>query len=73
MRRFFRSFTIPLLLLVCLWTSANLNWGKDRQKYVIISDGKGYYAYLPAVFIYHDLNFNFLDSIEANYYDAHTK
>ncbi len=73
MQRFFRSFTVPLLLLVCLWTSANLNWGKDRQKYVIISDGKGYYAYLPAVFIYHDLNHDFFDSIEAKYYDGHTK
>jgi len=26
-------------------------------------DGNGYYAYLPAIFIYHDLHFGFFDKI----------
>ncbi|MCX6251528.1 MAG: hypothetical protein NTX61_12340 [Bacteroidetes bacterium] len=39
------------------------NW--DR---VINSDGKGYYGYLPAIFIYHDLQFNFIDQYEDKYY-----
>ena len=28
------------------------------------SDAKGYYAYLPAVFVYEDLHFGFFDEIE---------
>jgi hypothetical protein len=31
---------------------------------VIVSDTKGYYAYLPAIFIYHDLHFGFNQEIE---------
>jgi hypothetical protein len=71
--RFFGKWTIPLILLVCVWTSSNVNWGKERWKFVIISDGKGYYAYLPAAIIYHDLNLGFFDTIEKKYYDKDTK
>lgn len=36
-----------------------------NQKYnTIVSDGKGYYAYLPALFIYNDLNFGFNQTVE---------
>lgn len=31
----------------------------------ICSDGRGYYAWLPAVFIYKDVNFNFFDHVEV--------
>lgn len=31
----------------------------------ISGDARGYYAWLPALFIYHDLNFSFFDSVEA--------
>ncbi|HOW32420.1 MAG TPA: hypothetical protein PLP88_12720, partial [Bacteroidales bacterium] len=40
----------------------------DPWDRVINSDGKGYYAYLPALFIYHDLSFSFIDGYENNYY-----
>jgi hypothetical protein len=36
----------------------------------INSDGKGYYAYLPAIFIYHDLTYKFVESYESKYYPA---
>lgn len=50
--------------------SYNLHSGKDNWKGIIESDGKGYYAYLPAIFIYNDLNFGFFDKIEKEkYYD----
>lgn len=68
----FTRFCIPVIVLVCVWISANLKGG-EHWKYTILSDGKGYYAYLPATFIYHDLNLGFYDSIEARYYDEHTK
>lgn len=35
---------------------------------IIASDGKGYYAYLTALFIYHDTDFGFIDEYEAKYY-----
>jgi len=60
--------TIPLILLIVLLVSININWHKDHWKGILEADGKGYYAYLPAVFIYHDLNFGFFDEIEKNKY-----
>jgi hypothetical protein len=30
------------------------------------SDGRGYYAHLPAVFIYHDLSYDFIEKCEAD-------
>ncbi len=37
---------------------------------VIVSDGKGYYAYLTAVFIYQDTDYGFIDKYESEYYPA---
>ncbi|UTW62919.1 hypothetical protein KFE98_01820 [bacterium SCSIO 12741] len=53
-----------LLLAIC----SNVNWGKERWKNILEADGKGYYAYLPAVFIYQDLNYGFFDMIEREKY-----
>jgi hypothetical protein len=36
---------------------------KNKWQDVLESDAWGYYAYLPAVFIYHDLNFNFYEQV----------
>ena len=33
-------------------------WGKTTETF-ISGDGLGYYAYLPAIYIYHDKNFEF--------------
>lgn len=51
--------------------SSNLNWGKDNWKGILESDAKGYYAYLPAVFIYQDLNFSFLEEVQKKYPAPH--
>lgn len=40
----------------------------SRFEHPINGDGKGYYAYLPALFIYHDPQFGFIDEIESKYY-----
>lgn len=48
--------------------SSNLHWSKDRWKEIIQADAKGYYAWLPAVFIYNDLNFEFFDITENGKY-----
>jgi hypothetical protein len=53
------------LILFSVLRSPEREW--DR---IINSDGKGYYAYLPAIFIYHDLQFKFTETYEYQYYPA---
>ena len=49
--------------VILIWVSANLSWGDGRWSRIVTSDGNGYYAYLPAIFIYHDLQYNFIPVI----------
>ncbi len=56
--------TILAIGIVLIFIASNTNWGKDSWKNTIESDAKGYYAYNPAIFIYHDLNFQFFREIE---------
>lgn len=63
---------LALIFLISLWVASNIGWGKDRWKGILESDAKGYYAYLPAVFIYQDLQFDFFEKIEKEKYaDPH--
>ena len=41
---------------------------KEPYDQVIMAEGLGYYAYLPATFIYHDLSFDFFKDIHSKYY-----
>ena len=43
-------------------------WQQLTEDPLIQTDGQGYHAYLPAVFIYQDLQFTFIDSIVPQYY-----
>ncbi len=55
---------IALLAVIILAFTIKFRFiGEDGQAYkrTIDGDGKGYYAYLPAAFIYHDLTFSFFD------------
>ncbi len=38
---------------------------------VIISDGKGYYAFVTTAFIYHDLSYSYVEDYESKYYPDH--
>ena len=73
------SSNISHITLFCIGVilfsvTLNINGNKTYDTGIIESDGKGYYAYLPAIFIYQDLNFSFFDAIEktnneeANFY-----
>ncbi|MCB0478644.1 MAG: hypothetical protein KDC84_10795 [Crocinitomicaceae bacterium] len=62
------KWAIFLSVILLTWITANLNWGKENWKEIVRTDGKGYYAYLPAIFIYDDLNFGFYDHIENEKY-----
>ncbi|MBU2018927.1 MAG: hypothetical protein KJ941_04710 [Bacteroidetes bacterium] len=64
MKKQFALIAILFSVLATMIVSSNLHWGKDRWKSIVKADAKGYYAYLPAVFIYSDLNFGFYDQIE---------
>lgn len=55
-----------LLLFAGLFLVNNFIGRDDR---VIKADGKCYYDYLPATFIYHDLNFKHLDTLVTAYDD----
>lgn len=71
MKDLFYRFYILLIIFLLLGYTAKVNWGTGQWERVIQSDAKGYYAYLPAVFIYEDLNFNFYRDVEGiNAYDS---
>lgn len=62
--------SILLIMIVMIMVSMNINWKKGYNNGVLEADAKGYYAYLPAIFIYKDLNFGFFDTIEkVKYYN----
>ncbi len=70
LQNFLKYAYLPLIGIVCLWIGLNIQGGKKAYKYVIISDGKGYYSNLPALFIYNDLNYSFLDEVEKQHFDS---
>lgn len=70
--RLINKVIIPFIILITTWYASNTQWGKNHWQDIIEADAKGYYAYLPAVFIYHDLNFGFHDYIEKKYYNPNT-
>src|SRR5690606_17933089 len=51
-------FLAVVLLLISVWYQ-HITYGDEKYERIVDSDGKGYYAYLPAIFIYHDLSFGF--------------
>lgn len=58
-------FTIISILLIGMFSVRDFNSRYDR---VINGDGKAYYAYLPALFIYQDPSFSFVKKVETKYY-----
>ena len=57
-----------ILLLVFIVLFIGFKSPEHAGDRVIDGDGKGYYTWLPAIFIYHDLQFGFSEQIEAAYY-----
>jgi hypothetical protein len=47
--------------------SSNVHWSREESwKNLVEADAEGYFAYLPAVVVYNDLNFGFFDEIKEN-------
>ncbi len=61
-------FWISIIVIVLGTIIWNQNEFDSEYRRPIIGDGKGYYAYLPAVFIYQDMTYSFVDSMERIYY-----
>lgn len=40
-----------------------------KRDNLIEADGRGYYEFLPAIFIYKDLQFKYLDTLQTEFYD----
>jgi hypothetical protein len=68
-------FAVLAIVIICIACRYRF-LGDDNQGYKnsIDGDGRGYYAYLPATFIYHDLSFSFYekDPVHFGYPYTHT-
>ena len=63
------KYKFPLALVILLYLT-HLYTKDISSKYQkpINGDAKAYYAYLPAIFIYQDAEYNFVDDYEQKYY-----
>jgi hypothetical protein len=66
MLKIIRGFTPHIICIFLVFYCWNLYWGGKRWDGFFLSDSGGYYAYLPATFIYHDFQFNFVDSLKGS-------
>ncbi len=60
-------FLLPLVLIAGMLSVRAYDDPYGRS---INGDGKGYYAYLPALFIYGDPSYAFIHAVEKNYYPS---
>lgn len=61
------KFPIALVLLLYITHLYTKDFSSEYQT-PINGDAKAYYAYLPAIFIYQDATYGFVDDYEAKYY-----
>ncbi len=69
--RFFKKYLFPLygeILIILLFLVVSNNHLSDRND-LIQADGRGYYEFLPATFIYKDLKLDYLDTLKSDFYD----
>lgn len=70
MNKYISKYYLSIIFLLLLVYTAKINWSNGQWESVLGADAKGYYAYLPASFIYDDFNFNFYEVVEVkNAYD----
>ena len=60
------NWALLLAAIILLWSSSNMKWGDGRWNRIVKTDGTGYFSYLPAIFVYHDLTFSFHDSVAGH-------
>jgi hypothetical protein len=69
--RHFRFFRELIIVFILFFVYNNFLYKKelDRHEVVINSDGRGYYEYLPAFFIYDDIHLAYIDTLKTEYYE----
>ncbi len=60
--------TVSIILIIYVLLFMVFKKPYEEWDRVINSDGKGYYGYLPALIIYHDLDYKFIEDYESKYY-----
>ena len=68
MTKFIYKYSHLIILSIYIILFFLIKHPYQQHDRIIISDGKAYYAYLPAVLIYHDMEFNFIEYYEEKYY-----
>jgi hypothetical protein len=61
-------FWISIIILILGGWCFNHHEFDSEYNRPIRGDAKGYYAFLPAIFIYQDLSYDFVDEMEMKYY-----
>jgi hypothetical protein len=65
--KYYKRFSNYAILFCILWCTVTItDYQAFRYQDTIRHDQFAYYAFLPATFIYHDLNYGFMDSIPCN-------
>lgn len=67
----YKLIYLGLCFITLTVVTSNINWGKEKWKRALESDAKGFYAYNPALFIYHDPQFSFWNKIDKKYNQEH--
>jgi hypothetical protein len=68
------KYKFPILLVLALYIiHLNVKDCSSSYEKPIVGDAKAYYAYLPAIFIYQDSQFGFVDDYEEMYYAENQK
>ena len=62
------KYQAELITLLVIAFSLFFIQPSEKYKKPINGDLKGYYAYLPAIFIYNDLQYSFVEEVEEKYY-----
>jgi hypothetical protein len=65
---FFKKYICEIVLTINLFLLSPMHDFSIWWNRPVINDAFGYYAYLPAVFIYHDLEYNFMTDIIHRHY-----
>ena len=67
MQLFFKKYGVAFIILFLAWQTFDNYKQIGPHNQVLRADGKGYYAYLSAVFIYHDNQMDFISYYEHKY------
>ena len=68
--KYLYKYTPGIVLLIYLVALVGFRSPDSPFDRAINGDGKGYYAYLPAIFIYKDLQFKFTEAADYQYYST---